>query len=64
MNEALSKVIAFSFETLKLKSIEAFTHKKNEASKALLLKHHFKLDKNRTDKEFPNNIIYTLINNT
>ena len=60
MNEALGKVVAFGFETLKLKSIEAFTHKENKASKTLLIRLHFKFDKNRTDKGFPDNIIYIL----
>lgn len=60
MNETLTKVGEFGFEDLKLKSIEAFTHKENEASKTLLKRHGFRLEKNRTDKGFPNNIIYIL----
>ena len=60
MNEALSKVLEFGFETLNLNSIEAFTHKENKASKTLLIKHRFKLYKNRADKGFPDNIIYIL----
>jgi len=60
MNEAISKVIEFGFEVLNLKTIEAFTHKENEDSKALLVKHKFALDTNRKDEGFPNNIIYTL----
>lgn len=60
MNEALSKVLEFGFGTLNLNSIEAFTHRKNKASKTLLIRHHFKFDKNRTDKGFPDNIIYIL----
>lgn len=62
MNEALSNVIEFGFNTLKLNTIEAFTHFENEASKTLLIKHHFKLDKERKDEGFPNNIIYTISN--
>ncbi len=60
MNEALCKIIGFGFEVLNLKSIEAFTHKENKASKALLIKHNFVLDPNRKDDRFPNNIIYKL----
>ena len=60
MNEALKKVMEFGFGVLNLKIIEAFTHKKNEASKTLLIRNEFKLDTKRTDKGFPNNIIYTL----
>ena len=33
MNEALSKVLEFGFGALNLNSIEAFTHRKNKASK-------------------------------
>jgi len=60
MNEALNKVLEFGFEVLNLKTIEAFTHKKNEASKTLLTRNHFVLNPNRKDKGFPNNIIYSL----
>jgi ribosomal-protein-alanine N-acetyltransferase len=62
MTEALTKIIDFGFNTLKLEVIEAFTHKANEASKILLKRHNFKLDPNRTDKGFPNNIIFVLKN--
>jgi len=60
MNEAVKRIIAFGFESLKLKSIEAYTHKDNEGSKTLLQKHKFKLDTSRTDVDFPNNLIYVL----
>jgi len=60
MNEALNKVVDFGFTVLNLKTLEAFTHKNNEASKTLLIKNKFLLDAKRTDKGFPNNIIYTL----
>ena len=62
MNEALQSVIKFGFESLKLNTIEAFTHKNNEASKTLLMRNNFKLDANRIDKGFPNNIVYVLSN--
>lgn len=60
MNEAMNKVIEFGFEVLNLKTIEAFTHKENVASKTLLIRNNFKLDSKRIDEGFPNNIIYTL----
>ena len=60
MNEALTKVVEFGFEDLNLKSIEAFTNKENDASKTLLLRHGFSLEKNRTDEGFPNNIVFIL----
>jgi len=60
MNEALCKIIEFGFKSINLKTIEAFTHKENKASKALLVKHKFVLDTNRKDDGFHNNIIYIL----
>lgn len=60
MSEALNKVIEFGFNTLKVTTIEAITHFENEASKSLLTKHQFKLEKGKIDKGFPNNIIFTL----
>jgi len=62
MNEALQSVIKFGFELLKLNTIEAFTHNNNGASKTLLMRNNFKLDANRIDKGFPNNIVYVLSN--
>ena len=59
MSEAMNTVLDFGFNELHLKTIEAFTSKYNEGSKALLNKFNFKLDSNRKDKSFPNNIIYT-----
>ena len=63
MNEGLNKVIDFGFSVLNLKTIEAFTHRKNEASKTLLIKNNFALEPDRKDDGFPNNTIYTLSNN-
>jgi ribosomal-protein-alanine N-acetyltransferase len=42
MNEALEKVIAFTFKTLELDIMDAFTHKDNRRSSKLLLKCNFK----------------------
>ena len=60
MNEAIGKVIDYGFVTLKLKAIEAFTHRDNEGSKILLRRNQFKLDPDRRDKGFPDNTIYVL----
>ena len=60
MNEAIESVLDYGFKSLKLKSIEAFTHKDNEGSKKLLHRHQFKLEVGRIDDGFPNNIVYEL----
>ena len=44
MQEAISKVIAFGFEEIKLKVITALPKKGNDKSIKLLLKNNFKLD--------------------
>jgi len=59
MSEAMGTVLDYGFRELKLKSIEAFTSKYNESSKSLLNKFDFKLEINRIDEGFPNNIIFT-----
>lgn len=60
MSEAMTCVIHYSFEKLKIKILEAFTHKDNSSSIHLLLKNHFQLDPNRKDEENVNNKIFTL----
>ena len=62
MNEALNSIIDFGFNTLKLDTIEAFTHKENENSKKLLEKNEFVLSENRKDLENDYNIIFELQN--
>ena len=57
MQEALSKVIAYAFDVLKLKSIEAHTHLENKSSTKLLEKHHFRKQENINDDS--NNIFVT-----
>lgn len=42
MNEALKKVVEFTFQTLELDTIDAFTHKDNQSSTRLLQKLNFK----------------------
>ena len=46
MQEAISKVIAFGFDVLGLKTIEAYTHLENENSSRLLEKYNFKKQEN------------------
>lgn len=41
MNEALKKIIEFTFQTLRLGTIDAFTHKDNQSSTKLLQKFYF-----------------------
>lgn len=53
MQESISKVIAFGFDVLGLKTIEAFSHHENENSSKLLEKYNFKkqeiIDSNLND---------------
>ena len=60
MSEALKKIIDFAFQDIKLKSIEAYTHKDNDDSTKLLQKFNFKLDDGRIDEENVENIIFKL----
>lgn len=63
MSEALNCIIDFGFNELKLDSIEAFTHNKNEHSKKLLEKNGFHFMENRKDQDNTSNSIYELKNN-
>ncbi|MGB0879856.1 MAG: GNAT family N-acetyltransferase [Polaribacter sp.] len=60
MSEAMTAVLKFEAEHLKLKTIEAFTHKNNMASRSLLEKHHFVFQPTRREKGFENNRIFKL----
>lgn len=60
MSEAVKIIIEFGFQEIKLDTIEAYTHKKNNSSTKLLLKYNFKQDVERIDKENSDNIIFTL----
>ena len=46
MQEAISKVIAFGFDVIGLKAIEAYTHLENENSSKLLEKFNFRKQEN------------------
>jgi [ribosomal protein S5]-alanine N-acetyltransferase len=59
MNEALKKVIEFTFQTLGLNTIDAFTHKDNKSSTKLLLKFNFEETK-ISDGTDPNLLVYRL----
>lgn len=61
MSEAFQKVLEFASQEMNLKTIEAFTHKNNNASAALLKKYNFKLQLERKEEDFEDNIIYKLI---
>ena len=60
MNESFKAILNFGFCTMNLEIIEAFTHKDNEASKALLKKNQFVFQVKRNDEGFENNRIFKL----
>lgn len=62
MGEAIKEVVNFGFENLYLNTIEAFTHKNNRRSIALLEKHHFVLQPKKRDQGFEHNRIFKLEN--
>ena len=63
MTEAIQKIVHFGFSKLNLKAIEAFTHKNNEGSIALLNKNNFVYQPKRRDIGFENNRIFRIDNN-
>ena len=60
MTKVLEKVIAFAEKSMKLKTLEAFTHKNNLASIALLMKLNFVLQPERKCETYDFNRIYKL----
>ena len=60
MNEAMTTVLKFGFDILKLKTIEAFTHKNNIASIALLKKYNFVFQPERKCESVEHNRIFKL----
>jgi len=61
MKEAVEKVIAYAFNTIKVQKIEAFFHRDNQGSIKLLEKFPFR-DSNEPDKTGPDLICYHLTN--
>ncbi len=61
MNEALEKIIEFTFQTLGLETIDAFTHKDNQSSTRLLQKFNFE-ETAIIDETNPNLIRFCLSN--
>lgn len=69
MTEALMAVLNYGFNTMKLKCIDAYTHKDNKASRRLLEKLGFirniAFENEYVDKEeLEYNVVYTLISTT
>jgi [ribosomal protein S5]-alanine N-acetyltransferase len=64
MSEALKAVIDFGFNELDLCEIVAFTNRFNENSKKLLLRHGFVLEEDRKDEGFPDNLVFSLKQNS
>jgi ribosomal-protein-alanine N-acetyltransferase len=60
MSEAFKAILNFSAKQMDLKFIEAFTHKDNNASVALLEKYNFELQPDRKDVDFEDNRVYRL----
>ena len=61
MNEALEQIIEFTFQTLELRTIDAFTHKDNQSSTKLLQKFYFQ-ETAIIDEANPNLILFRLSN--
>jgi [ribosomal protein S5]-alanine N-acetyltransferase len=62
MNEALAKVIDFGFNTMKLRTIEAYTHKDNKGSIQLLIKNKFLKDTTCKIEDKIDRVIFKLNN--
>jgi ribosomal-protein-alanine N-acetyltransferase len=60
MSEAFNVVVEYGFKQMELKTIEAFTHKNNRASIALLEKQKFVFEPEIKDEGFENNISYRI----
>ena len=60
MSESLQSVLEYGFKNLNLDIVEAYTHQKNENSKALLERNNFKLILGKKDKGNLNNVIFEI----
>jgi ribosomal-protein-alanine N-acetyltransferase len=61
MSEVFSVILEFGFKKMNVKTFEAFTHKNNIPSIALLEKYRFVFQPKRRDEGFENNRIYKLM---
>ncbi len=62
MTEALEQLIEYSFNTLRIQSLEAFTQFNNTASLSLLNKFGFVKHHDRIDSDNSKNVVYVLYN--
>jgi ribosomal-protein-alanine N-acetyltransferase len=60
MSEAFKVILNFAVKQMDLKFIEAFTHKDNNASVALLEKYNFELQPDKKNVNFKDNRVYRL----
>ena len=60
MNEALKTILNYGGKSLNLKTLEAYTHKNNEASINLLLNNGFHHIEHKIDNDNPDNSIFSL----
>lgn len=60
MREALGAVLDFGINELKLTRIDAYTQRNNTASIRLLEKANFRLNRNKTDEDNSENIIFEI----
>ena len=58
MTEALQRVINYAFEILEMDSLEAYTHRDNDASTRLLVRNAFKRKKRHSDEFNQDNVIF------
>lgn len=63
MSESLQSVLEYGFKNLNLDIIEAYTHQKNENSKALLERNNFKLILEKKDDGNLNNVVFEIKKN-
>jgi len=59
MSEALKQVIRYSFQTIGLTKLDAFTHPDNQAARTVLQNNDFIPDPTRHDPEFPHLLNYS-----
>jgi ribosomal-protein-alanine N-acetyltransferase len=61
MQEAIAAVIAFAFDVIGLKAIEAHTHPENKSSAKLLAKHNFRQQKKPDTKSKDTIVVFKLL---